>query len=252
MSCLLNGQYRLALDYFLKIYSGKESLADINLLDIQYNDGNNINLIRLEIVYSIGLCYKKLEEYNNAEYFLNKSFCACFEIRTGICINTKCQIRKLEQKSPKAAIAELNKLQPKFLKIVDDYLDVLNELKRFSIAKNVIELLLNYSLFGNEYVLKCTLQRLIILEAVKESIFSKKEILIPELLLDTEKWPSIFIGLNLYHNLIRCVLNNPDHVIGEGKIKADTDTKRAYCEFNKFVNTSLRKPSGLGCTNIKW
>lgn len=252
MSCLLNGQYKLALDYFLKIYAGKESLSDINLLDIQYNDGDNINLIRLEIVYSIGLCYKKLEEYNNAEYFLNKSFCACFEIRTGISINTKCQIRKLEQKSPKAAIAELKKLQPKFLKIVDDYLDVLNELKRFSIAKNVVELLLNYSLFGNEYVLKCTLQRLIIMDAVKESIISKKEILIQELLLDTKNWPSIFIGLNLYHNLIRCVLNNPDHVISEGKIKADTDTKRAYCEFNKFVNTSLRKPSGLGCTNIKW
>lgn len=252
MSCLLNGQYRLALDYFLKIYSEKESLSDTDLFDICYYDENNLNLIRLEIVYSIGLCYKKLEEYNNAEYFLNKAFSTCFEISTGLKINTKCQVMTVEQQKRKDKENNFKQLKPKFLKIVDDYLDVLNELKRFSIAKNVICLLLSNSLFDNEYVFKCTVQRLTILEAIKESIISKNDIIIPELSLDTKEWPSIFVGLNLYHNLIRCVLNNPEHVINEGKIKADTETKKAYREYNKFVNTSLRQPSSLDDKNLNW
>lgn len=250
MSCLLNGQYRLALDYFLKIYSGKESFTDKDLFDIRYRDENNLNLIRLEIVYSIGLCYKKLEEYNNAEYFLNKAFSSCFKISTGINIDTKCQVKKTGIR--KSNVKKIKHLQSKFLKIVDDYLDVLNELQRFSIAKNVVCLILDNSLSGNKYVLKCTVQRLTILNAIKESLISQNEIIIPNISTETENWPSIFIGLNLYHNLIRCVLNNPEHVVGEGKIREDTETKEAYKKFNNFVNRSLRQPSKLGCTNLKW
>ncbi len=90
------------------------------------------------------------------------------------------------------------------------------------------------------------------MEALKEYEINQKIISIPEILLVTTEWPSIFVGLNLYHNLIRCALNNPDHIIGEGKIKANTDTKNAYCDFNDFVNASLRNPSNLGCTNLNW
>lgn len=142
MSCLLNGQYRLALDYFLKVYSGKESLKDKELFDICNYDENNLNLIRLEIVYSIGLCYKKIGEYNNAEYFLNKSFCICFEVMTGLKLDTKCHLKKSGQNAKSVKGLSVTKLQPKFLKVVDDYLDILNILRRFSVAKNVINLLL--------------------------------------------------------------------------------------------------------------
>lgn len=252
MSCLLNGQYRLALDYFLKVYSGKESFSNQDLFDIRKQDECNLNLIRLEIVYSIGLCYKKLEEYNNAEYFLNKSFCICYEIRTGLKLNTKCQGDKQEQDSIPVNDCVVKRLQPKFLKVVDDYLDILNILKRYSIAKNVINLLINGSFSEKEYVLKCTHQRLTILEALKEYEITRESISIPELLLDTTDWPSIFVGLNLYHNLIKCVLNNPDHILQEGKIKSNSDTQKAYCCFNDFVNASLHNPTKLNCTNTNW
>lgn len=56
----------------------------------------------------------------------------------------------------------------------------------------------------------------------------------------------------MYHNLIRCILNNPTHVIGEGKIQGKTETKDAYNKFNNFVKESLRQPSKLGGTNLKW
>lgn len=252
MSCLLNGQYKLALDYFLRIYpcikfdkknSTKEQISDFN-----------INLIRLEVIYSIGLCYKKLREYNSAEYFLNKAFSSSHELKTGNKLNSKCE--PLPKKNPYLKNIPKDKqsaLFSKFMKITDDYLDVLCKLQRYAIAKQAIFLLMSdQSMTINQHLLECFLQRLSILDGIKNAHISTC-LHIEPFDLEIKDCPDIFVGLNRYHNLVRSVLCNPDHVITQGKLKAKSETMVAYNLFEEYVKHALSESyDNESPNNIVW
>lgn len=249
MSCLLNGQYKLALDYFLRVYSFLNSKFSKNKVF-------NLNLIRLEVIYSIGLCYKKLHEYNSAEYFLNFAFRSCYELRTGNELNTKLEIQSEKKTHSNILIDKQKALFSKFLKITDDYLDVLYNLRRYSVARQVVFLLHSVQPMNeSRCMLYCTLQRLSILDALKKmdiNINTTIQIIPIELKIKEQDWPESLKVLKLYHNLVICLLCNPDDVIAQGKLKANSQTKHAYKLFKKIADATLNDASDNENSIINW
>lgn len=241
MSCLLNGNYKLALDYFLRAYSEIESNFNKNSKSCTPNDIFNLRLIRLEIIYSIGLCYKKLSDPNSAEFFLNKSLSSCYELYKGTRLTPNCEpIDEKEEKPDQISSVRRDALNPKFLKIIDDYLDVLYQLNKYSVAKQVVKLLMaDKSIIKNQSMLNCTYQRVSILEVLCRHTAENKLIIEP-FDFQMDKAPVIFKGIYLYYNLVRSVICNPDYVLSPLKIKSSCDTKKHHKDFKKFVDDVLK------------
>ena len=241
----------LALDYFLRIYSDIDSEFDKS--KTMKNEFFNLNLIRLEVIYSIGLCYKKLHEYNSAEYFLNKAFSSIHELKTGYSVNSKCEpLPRINIHLENISEDKQKAVSSKFLKITDDYLDVLCNLHRYTIAKQAVRLLLPIqSMPQSQYMLKCTLQRLSILEGIKKAHINTS-IQIEPFDIEIKDCSDIFTGLNCYHNLVRCTLCNPDHVITQSILKPNSETMMAYKLFKKYVDYSLNKSSDNENPIIIW
>jgi len=271
MSCLLNGQYRLALDYFLHVYSDKDSRLNKpkNKNSLKKSEfDNRLTIIRLEVIYSIGLCYKKLGEFNAAEYFLNQAFSICCRLKIRKNVNSKCEIKTNNRDNLESGISVDTRkaISTKFLKIVDDYLDVLYCLHRYAIAKNVISLLLDNqsnnelaksSLLDNQsnnrilHMLKCMVQRLSILEGIEQAYINNK-ISIESFDCDIKETDDIFVGINRYHNLIRSIISNPEDVIDYGKIKSQSEILTTYKSFKEFVDNILYGSSNNESLNIIW
>lgn len=240
MSCLLNGNYKLALDYFLRTYSEIESSSNKNRKSCTPNDIFNLRLIRLEIIYSIGLCYKKLSDFNSAEFFFNKALTSCYELYKGIKLGSNCElIEGKKDLSNDISSVRRDALNPKFLKIIDDYLEVLYKLKKFSIAKQVVTLLMtDRSIIQNQFMLICTYQRVSLLEELSRP--SNDTISIDPFNFEMAEAPIIFKGIYLYYNLVRSVICNPCDVLSPLKIKSHSETKKDHKEFKKFVDKVLK------------
>lgn len=148
MYCLLNGNYRIALDYFLK--SRNQSIYLNNRLHYLNNNGNitELHKVKLEVIYSIGLCYSKLNEpYYSIDYF-EECITLCFEILFGVSIDSEFNIINENKndllKTMKNVISDnSNPFLNKFYRIIDDYIDTLYDIKDYSRAAEFVNLLLN-------------------------------------------------------------------------------------------------------------
>ena len=250
MSCLLNGQYKLALDYFLRVYPDIETVFNKDDANIEIEENFRLELIKLEVIYSIGLCYKKLREYNLAEFFLYKAFCSDKKLIK----NDEDLYTNIDEGKKKVVLS-------KFMKITDDYIDVLCDLQRYDIAKGVICLLKTKRIFGqpmlsNDCMLECTRQLFSILEAIKCTPKDEKvkAELLPFNLKSTDD-SAIFKGMCLYHNLIRCVVCYPEHIIGPANLKEKTETINAYILFDEYIQKHIYAPTTKSInsdTNIVW
>ncbi len=251
MSCLLNGQYKLALDYFLRVYPDIKTVFNKGDANIEIEENFKLELIKVEVIYSIGLCYKKLREYNLAEFFLSEAFSldAIFETD-----NKNLRIKLLKDKR-KVVLS-------KFMKIADDYIDILCNLQKYDIARNVIcrlktKRILGQPMLSNNCMLEYTIQRLSILEAIKCTPTDEK--VKPKLLpfhLKSTGDSVIFKGLSLYHYLIRCIICNPEHIINSKyQVKSKTKTYSVKMLFDEYIQNHIYEPVTISHdsdTNILW
>ena len=73
-----------------------------------------------------------------------------------------------------------------------------------------------------------------------------------ELKIKEQDWPESLKVLKLYHNLVICLLCNPDDVIAQGKLKANSQTKHAYKLFKKIADATLNAASDNETSIINW
>lgn len=157
MSCLLKGEYTISLDYFHKaLNSTNLSLSE---LDSYVNAESKIQQqkIYLEIYYSIGLNYRKLNKDLLAEPYLEKAFYLGISILTGkefkeclhlvieekllgdVIVNSK--LPKEELKKLSFIACERSCFVKKFYKVVDEYMDSLYNSKHYSTALKIVPFL---------------------------------------------------------------------------------------------------------------
>lgn len=162
MSCLLKGEYRIGLDYFLHVYNS----VDVNVIEIcEANDRIGLTKIYVEVLYSIGICYRKLELNELSAIYCRKAFNQCLYLLTNKGVN--CKILENSDRTEKSEICkslrtilkkystlknkkgtdrsdeERKDFIPKFYRIIDDYLDVLYDTKNYKEAIEVVELLID-------------------------------------------------------------------------------------------------------------
>lgn len=157
MSCLLKGEYSISLDYFHKALNTAQ--IDLEALDELSSESDKIHQqqIFFEILYSLGLCYKKLKKNLQAEYFFQKAFDLGLSILTGEKIKL-CTLRLVNEEDlrvlistihlQKIAIEKMSYLKrervrfiKKFCKCTDEYVDTLYDTKHYSQAKNIVQFL---------------------------------------------------------------------------------------------------------------
>lgn len=162
MSCLLKGEYRIGLDYFLHVYNN----VDVNVIELcEVKDRIGLTKIYVEVLYSIGICYRKLGLNELSVIYCRKAFIHCFYLLTNKGVT--CKILENSDKTEKIKICkslnivlkkypnlrnkkgadkydeEREDFIPKFYRIIDDYLDVLYDTKNYKEAIEVVELLID-------------------------------------------------------------------------------------------------------------
>jgi len=162
MSCLLKGEYRIGLDYFLHVYNS----VDVNVIEkCEANDRIGLTKIYVEVLYSIGICYRKLELNELSVIYCRKAFNQCLYLLTNKGVN--CKILENSDRTERSEICKLLRtilkkhsslkikkgtdksdeerkdFIPKFYRIIDDYLDVLYDTKNYKEAIEVVELLID-------------------------------------------------------------------------------------------------------------
>ena len=158
MSCLLKGEYRIGLDYFLRVYNS----IDFEKIYSEVAKEDKLNLLKIyiEVLYSIGLCYRKIGKSNLSEIYCRKAVLFCLSLFTGgkCKIDDDLPIKQTESlkkilkkygtfsKTPEKYDGELyEKLDfiPKFYRIVDEYLDVSYDIKSYKKAKEFVDFLID-------------------------------------------------------------------------------------------------------------
>lgn len=154
MSCLLKGEYGVSLDFFHKaLNTNSMSLEKIDVLT-DLEGKIHQQKIYFEILFSIGLCYRKLKKDLKAEPYLRKAFCLGLSILTGKPL-VECEYYLIDGKELNQICSkrhhtdkELNKLPTlerervnfvnKFYKVVDEYVDTLYNTKHYNQAIDVV------------------------------------------------------------------------------------------------------------------
>lgn len=154
MSCLLKGEYAISLDFFHKaLNTNTMSLERIDTLK-KLEGKIHQQKIYFEIIYSIGLCYRKLKNDFKAEPYLQKAFCLGLSILTGRPL-IDCDHFLINENELKPIISkrhltakELHDLPVltrervnfvnKFYKVVDEYVDTLYNTKHYDLAKEIV------------------------------------------------------------------------------------------------------------------
>ncbi|MGM9852614.1 MAG: hypothetical protein ACI30N_01415 [Muribaculaceae bacterium] len=156
MSCLLKGEYRIGLDYFIRVYNS----VDFDELFEEVAGVDKLRLLKIyiEVLYSIGLCYKKIKKGHLSEIYCKKAISYCLYLFTGEkCTEDKLYIKQTDSlkmilskygrysKNPEKYNGELyEKLEfiPKFYRIVDEYLDVSYDIKNYHDAQKFVDILI--------------------------------------------------------------------------------------------------------------
>lgn len=156
MSCLLKGEYRIGLDYFIRVYNSVN--FDELFEEVAGVDKLRLLKIYIEVLYSIGLCYKKIKKEHLSEIYCKKAISYCLYLFTGEkCAEDRPYIKHTEplklilsrygrfSKNPDKYNGELyEKLEfvAKFYRIVDEYLDVSYDIKNYHDAQKFANLLI--------------------------------------------------------------------------------------------------------------
>lgn len=147
MSCLIKGNYRIALDYFLRSNNLIQELYKKSDRSRPERKNPNLYKIQLEVVYSIGLCYRKLNYTDLAEDYFAKSVAMCFDILFDVKWDPLDHRMDLDnatfQSIHKVIKADSNLLLNKFYKIIDDYIDALYDTKNYTQGIYVVNVLIN-------------------------------------------------------------------------------------------------------------
>lgn len=156
MSCLLKGEYRIGLDYFIRVYNS----VDLDDLFEEVNGSDKLRLLKIyiEVLYSIGLCYKKIKKGHLSEIYCKKAIGYCLYLFTGekttedkLYINQASSLKLILSKYERFSknsekyngeLYEKLDFVPKFYRIVDEYLDVLYDIKKYHDAKKFADLLI--------------------------------------------------------------------------------------------------------------
>lgn len=229
MSCLLKGEYTIALDYFLKSLSEKNTLFEglredgIYPISVYRSSLPSLYLIKLEVYYSIGLCYKKLQNYWAAHEYLCKSFRLCNSILTGVILDENLIAKNYEETPLKKLFKEdqLNEIvRIKLYKIIDDFMDVLYGTRNYTQARILISILrANRCTFEiKEWrILECIDSCICILDAIQSA--SEKTTTgstrIINVKLPKKRWSSKLFETALYRYLrvISLIISHPQPLV---------------------------------------
>lgn len=201
ISCLLKGNYRIALDYLLKSRSINSSLYTKTKELKKSTNRLDLLKVKLEETYSIGLCYSKLNTPLLAIDYFEESVRLCIYLIYGIHPQKQIEIEKNDKNIKKKSIKKgANILLPKFYKIIEDYIDTIYDIKNYSQGIRFIRLLLNLSVdSGTQDVLQIVFNCLTILQYLHDNNTKDKKGI---LLLNKYSPISSFCGIINTHNLI--------------------------------------------------
>lgn len=266
MSCLLKGEYNIALDYFLKFSIEKselfEKLQESNLAQIHLDRSPlpSLYLVKLEVYYSIGFCYKKLDNYWAAHEYLFKSFRLCSAILTGIVLDENLEIHDKNTEIPLKKIFQEDKLceiaRTKLIKIIDDFMDVLYYTKNYTQARILISFLR-----ANKFTFDLTEWRIIecinLYVEILDTIQSESRSATPESacainmkLPKEKKWSSNLFETALYRYLrvITIAISHPDSLM-----KKATDKYKYNKAIEDFLDcTSDKNIPNFAIDYVNW
>ena len=259
MTCFLEGKFNLALDYFFKSLQEEEVFYKV-LNENGYNRfSSNQYMIKLEVLYSIGCCYKYKKENWEALEYLRKAFVLCYNLITGYRLDE--DLKNIENQKYKISKDPREKInieifQKKFLKIVDEYMDLIYDVQRYAEGLTVLPLLLEVPyLHGAESrnILCCVKNCMMILNAFKKSLVKGEPIKSIRFESLNCKNDSYCYILDQYFKFIQEIVSKPQKVIankGGERGEECNYGEEAYTAFKKCSMSS--KVSSLEVTNMYW
>lgn len=265
MSCLLKGEYDLALEYFFKSLIQEEEYY-FSLREEKFSEFDvNQFMVKLEVLYSIGFCYKKIEEYWSALKYLRKAFVLCFNIITNS--RLKENLDNIDQQlllslNNSNSRCETGNFIRKFLKIIDDYMDVIYEVQNYEEGIKIIPLLMHSAELqkdltqlqrkNNRNALKCVNNCLLILNGIKKSSIEGAPI--KPIVLDkvNSKNHSYCNILNRYLLLVASLVTYPYDIVGKNIFKAHSKIQKFYKAFKDGIEISESESLSIELTNLYW
>lgn len=266
MSCLLKGEYPIALNYFLKSISENhpfyESLRENGTCQINkdYNDLRAKYLLKTEVLYSIGFCYKKIGDNLNASRYLNKAFRLCFGVLTRDTLNEDLSLNLAEPTTNSFGMIfnseESTKIiLTKMYKITDDYIDVLYDLRKYDTAYNLVDLLIQNapSLCVRDItIIKRVKECVCLLKEIQKAINSEdlKNISIKSKVPKTSARNNLFsTAIQKYLRLISIIIYNPK-IFESEKFLTDKKFNAALDDFK--VSVSETNIASMELSNTVW
>lgn len=258
MSNLLKGEYKIALDYFQKAENiSKQSFEEIDKLEDK-NERKSLLRIKVEILYSIGFCFNKLNNPNAAISYLEKAIQTAVEIISGNRVTSFTQITRFKNdlnktlsnllpknNQPSSNLKTENKNNihwftlEKFQKIIDEYIDTLYDAKNYNKARSCVKFLLQIEIYEkNKQVLINVYNSLLILENLWMGNCKGKRISLTNDNKPTQESTVNFCGLiNSYHNLIWLFIKKYQKEKKASKLLSDPEIIQEVKTFKDCLKT---------------